>query len=84
MKKGAIKMKILQINAVYGNGSTGNIVRDIHELCLSKNIDSFVAYSLSNIPENEIKNGYKQNICFALQNKRYAGLFFKVFNLEIT
>lgn len=52
-------MKILQINAVYGMGSTGNIVRDIHELCLSENIESHVAYSLSNRAEEEIVNGYK-------------------------
>ena len=52
-------MKILQINAVYGVGSTGVIVRDIHELCLSEGIESFVAYSTSNLPESDIKNGYK-------------------------
>lgn len=52
-------MKVLQINAVYGVGSTGVIVKDIHEMCLEHNIDSFVAYSSSDIPENEIKNGYK-------------------------
>lgn len=52
-------MKILQINAVYGMGSTGNIVRDIHELCLSEGIESFVAYSLSNVCEKDIVNGYK-------------------------
>lgn len=26
-------MKILQINTVYGEGSTGGIVRDLHDLC---------------------------------------------------
>ncbi len=52
-------MKILQINAVYGVGSTGVIVKDIHEMCLNEGIESFVAYSSSNIPESEIKNGYK-------------------------
>ena len=52
-------MRILQINAVYGVGSTGVIVRDIHELCLEKGIESYVAYSTSNILPGEIKNGYK-------------------------
>ncbi|MEE0839713.1 MAG: glycosyltransferase [Acutalibacteraceae bacterium] len=52
-------MKILQINTVYGYGSTGVILKDIHELCAVNNIESFVAYSLSNLPDNEIKNGYK-------------------------
>ena len=52
-------MKILQINAVYGIGSTGIIVKDIHEMCLNKGIQSFVAYSSSNVCENKVKNGYK-------------------------
>ncbi len=52
-------MKILQINAVYGVGSTGIIVKDIHEMCIEKGIESYVAYSSSNIHESEIKNGYK-------------------------
>lgn len=52
-------MKILQINATYGIGSTGTIVKDIHEICLSENIESYVAYSSSNFPESEIENGYK-------------------------
>ncbi len=52
-------MKVLQINAVYGVGSTGVIVRDIHELCLEKGIESYVAYSTSNMLPAEIKNGYK-------------------------
>ena len=52
-------MKILQINAVYGVGSTGVIVKDIHQMCLNEGIESFVAYSSSNLPYSEIKNGYK-------------------------
>lgn len=52
-------MKILQINAVYGVGSTGVIVKDIHEMCLNNGIESFVAYSSSNVQEAKIKNGYK-------------------------
>ncbi len=52
-------MRVLQINAVYGTGSTGVIVKDIHELCLSEKIESYVAYSSSNIPTSEIKNGYR-------------------------
>jgi len=52
------KMKLLQINAVYGVGSTGVIVRDIHELCLKEGMDAHVAYSTSPIPEAEISGGY--------------------------
>lgn len=52
-------MKILQINAVYGVGSTGVIVEDLHNLSLSKGIDSYVAYSTSPKNHDEIVNGYK-------------------------
>ena len=51
-------MKVMQINAVYGNGSTGVIVKDIHELSLNHGIDSYVAYSTSKIQQRDIKNGY--------------------------
>ncbi|MBR1467651.1 MAG: glycosyltransferase [Bacteroidaceae bacterium] len=37
------KIRILQINAVYGHGSTGTIVRDIEHLCYQNNIECFVA-----------------------------------------
>lgn len=38
-------MKLLQINAVYGKGSTGKIVKDIHMLTLNNDIESYVAYA---------------------------------------
>jgi len=37
-------MKILQINCVYGNGSTGKIVRDIHHDLLNRGFESVVCY----------------------------------------
>ena len=49
-------MKVLQINAVYGQGSTGTIVQHIQQACESKGIDCYVAYSKSYI---KVKNGYK-------------------------
>lgn len=52
-------MKILQINVTYHDGSTGMIVEDIHSLCESKGIESYVAYSFSSVNKNDIKNGYK-------------------------
>jgi glycosyltransferase involved in cell wall biosynthesis len=52
-------MKVLQVNAVYGVGSTGVIVRDIHELCLKEGIESYVAYSTSPVAEDEIPGGFK-------------------------
>lgn len=36
-------MRVLQINAVYGQGSTGIIVRDIEQLCESNGIECYVA-----------------------------------------
>lgn len=48
----------MQINAVYGVGSTGVIVKDLHELCLKNGIESYVSYSTTNKKANEIKNGY--------------------------
>ena len=36
-------MKILQINAVYGHGSTGTIVQDLSDLCDNSGIDCYVA-----------------------------------------
>lgn len=36
-------MKVLQINAVYGHGSTGVIVRDIEKACENAGIDCYIA-----------------------------------------
>lgn len=60
-------MKIVQINACYGYGSTGIIVRDLQEICLRKGIDCIVAFSKS---KGEIKAGYKMGNL--LSNKMHA------------
>ena len=52
-------MKVMQINAVYAIGSTGYIVSDIHTLSIENGIDSYVAYSMSPLENNEIINGYR-------------------------
>lgn len=52
-------MKVMQINAVYGVGSTGVIVEDLHNLALQNGIDSYVSYSSTNKNADEIKNGYQ-------------------------
>lgn len=49
----------MQINAVYGMGSTGVIVEDLHNLSLENGIDSYVSYSTTNKNPKEIINGYK-------------------------
>ena len=38
-------MKILQINTVYKSGSTGKIAKDLNDLIIESNSQSFVAYS---------------------------------------
>lgn len=50
-------MKVLNVNAVYGAGSTGVIVRDIHKLLLKNGIESYVAYSTSY--SKHVENGYR-------------------------
>ena len=68
-------MKVLQINAVYGVGSTGIIVEDIHKLSLSKGIESFVAYSTSPYLQSDIANG-----CILLQI--YAPIIHKLLRIK--
>lgn len=60
-------MKIFQINANYGFGSTGIIVKDIQSICLQNGIDCEVAYSMSKGP---IKNAYQ--IGNPISNKLHA------------
>ena len=49
-------MKVLQINAVYGQGSTGTIVRDIENLCEQSGIECYVASPDKRVIE--AKSGY--------------------------
>ena len=37
-------MKVLQVNTVYGVGSTGKIAKEIHDLCIEKNIECLNAF----------------------------------------
>lgn len=37
-------MKVLQINTVYGEGSTGKIAKDIHDICVEQGIGCVTAY----------------------------------------
>ena len=55
-------MKIVQINAVYGFGSTGVIVKDIQSACRKEGIDCVVAYSQS---KGEVKSGYHLGNAFS-------------------
>lgn len=46
-------MKVLQINCVYKQGSTGKIVYDIHNYLLANRVDSTVLYGRGNIVDDE-------------------------------
>ncbi|MBK0348161.1 glycosyltransferase [Aerococcaceae bacterium zg-ZJ1578] len=49
-------MKIVQINSVYGIGSTGKIVKDIHNLLMESSHESFVFYGRGKkVKEKSIK-----------------------------
>lgn len=52
-------MKILQINCVYGVGSTGKITKDIHESLSRKGYDSVVIYGR----QNKVENEYVYKLC---------------------
>lgn len=46
-------MKILQINCVYGSGSTGHLVRELHTAMQSEGIDSTVLYGRGKAPKDK-------------------------------
>lgn len=46
-------MKILQINAVYGFGSTGRNVAELHNYLKQKNVQSYVAYGEKKCEDND-------------------------------
>lgn len=46
-------MRILQINCVYGTGSTGKITKDIHLALLKHGVESFVCYGRGKQSEDE-------------------------------
>ena len=49
-------MKVLQVNATYGLGSTGTIVRELKENCEANGFDCYVAYAKSSV---KFDRGYK-------------------------
>lgn len=65
-------MKVVQINATFGNGSTGGIVKDIQQQCLHAGVDCYVAYSLTSLAKDKIINGYQ--IGDSLDHKIHAVL----------
>ena len=66
-------MKILQINCVYGSGSTGKITRDIHTTLLSNGIESFVCYGRGK--DTEDKNVVKTASDMMSRIRRIESMF---------
>lgn len=52
-------MRVMQINAFYGYGSTGRIVEDIQKISKENGIEAYVAFSYTTYDENEISNCYR-------------------------
>jgi hypothetical protein len=81
-------MKVLQVNAFYPSGSTGKIVKDIHQQLINDGIDSIVCYGRGvKIKEKQIykiapelimkiQSLYSKAIGYA-----YAGCHISTFNL---
>lgn len=63
-------MKVLQINAVYGHGSTGVITKAIQQCCLDSGIDAYVAFS----KEQGVPNDHTYEIGSTLGHKIHAFL----------
>lgn len=49
-------MKVIQLNACYGYGSTGIIVRDLQDICLKHGIECVVVFPKS---KGTVKDGYR-------------------------
>lgn len=69
-------MKVLQINAVYGIGSTGRMTKELHEYMLQNGIDSYVACSNGINPYDiqEIRIGNSKDVKIHALMARITGL----------
>lgn len=69
-------MKVLQINAVYSEGSTGRMTMELHEYMLRHGIDSYVACSLGIDPSDfrQICIGNSADVAFHSLMARLTGL----------
>lgn len=52
-------MRVVQINAIFGRKSTGTIVREIQACCEQNSMDCYVAYSIADHSNSDVKNGYR-------------------------
>lgn len=63
-------MRIIQINAVYGVGSTGHIVQDIHEMLCAEGHESYVFWAIT--CANADNSGHFYQIGSRLDHKTHA------------
>ena len=68
-------MKVIQINAVYGSGSTGRIVKELSETLTKNGIENLILSTSDCLDENHVKIGVKA------ENKLHA-LFARVFGYD--
>ena len=66
-------MRVLQINAAYGHGSTGLIVRDIEELCSINGIDCYVAS-----PDDRVKTSKRGYVIGGLVDRKLHALLCRI------
>lgn len=71
-------MKVLQINNVYAFGSTGKLVRDIHDFLLMEGVDSYVAYGRHKVQKNTSKVFKYEIEIFA----KFNALITRIFGIE--
>ena len=69
-------MKVLQINATYGYGSTGLIVKNIGEMLNNSGHEAFFAYQTTNI---EVVNGYQIGNLF---DWKFHALYTRIFGKQ--
>ena len=69
-------MRVLQINAVYGHGSTGSMVKQLHEYLKQNNIESYVACSqgCSDLESSEFAIGTANDVKIHSVMARISGL----------
>lgn len=68
-------MKILQINQVYGIGSTGHIMQDLQSMCFQNNIECYVAYAQKNPSIDDTRYMYAIGCTF---EHKLHGLFSRI------
>ena len=66
-------MKVLQINAVYGHGSTGTLVRDIEHLCEQSGIECYVAS-----PDKQVRKSKRGYVIGNMLDHKLHALFSRI------